>query len=141
MNVKPQQNPPHNLRPVRTEPLMIGSADHIQVCVLRIRVAEALHTCERSSSILRSVNEKHSYPAPSIAATPSWALLIIIPKPVCQDASDPLASPLHADLAGLPPIRVHVGNDEMLLDDSVRFVEHAVAAGVDARVDVGLHGP
>lgn len=46
------------------------------------------------------------------------------------------ASPLHADLAGLPPIRVHVGNDEMLLDDSVRFVEHAVAAGVDARTDV-----
>jgi acetyl esterase/lipase len=53
-----------------------------------------------------------------------------------HDASDPFASPLHADLAGLPPIRVHVGDDEVLLDDSVRFVERAVAAGVDARVDV-----
>ena len=32
---------------------------------------------------------------------------------------DPLASPLHADLKGLCPIRLHVGNDEVLLDDSV----------------------
>jgi monoterpene epsilon-lactone hydrolase len=31
---------------------------------------------------------------------------------------------------------VHVGNDEVLLDDSVRLVERAVAAGVDARLDV-----
>ncbi len=53
-----------------------------------------------------------------------------------HDACDPLASPLFADLAGLAPIRVHVGNDEVLLDDSVGFVERAVAAGVDARVDV-----
>jgi monoterpene epsilon-lactone hydrolase len=36
----------------------------------------------------------------------------------------------------LPPIRVHVGGDEMLLDDSLRFVERAAAVGIDARVDV-----
>jgi acetyl esterase/lipase len=53
-----------------------------------------------------------------------------------HDPADPLASPLHADLEGLAPIRVHVGDDEVLLDDSVRFVEHAIAAGVDARLDV-----
>ena len=41
-----------------------------------------------------------------------------------------------ATLAGLPPIRVHVRDAEVLLDDSLRYVEHAVAAGVDARVDV-----
>ena len=29
-----------------------------------------------------------------------------------------------------------VGKDEVLLDDSRRFVEHAVAAGVDAELDV-----
>ena len=52
------------------------------------------------------------------------------------DPSDPAASPLRADLAGLPPIRFHVGNDEVLLDDSVRFVERALAAGVDAQLDV-----
>lgn len=53
-----------------------------------------------------------------------------------HDPADPLASPLNADLEGLAPISVHVGGDEVLLDDSVRFVEHAIAAGVDARLDV-----
>ena len=53
-----------------------------------------------------------------------------------HDPADPLASPLYGKLAGLPPIRVHVGDDEVLLDDSLRYVERAVAAGVDARVDV-----
>ena len=52
------------------------------------------------------------------------------------DPGDPMASPLFADLAHLPPIRVHVGDDEVLLDDSCRYVERAVAAGVDARIDV-----
>jgi monoterpene epsilon-lactone hydrolase len=53
-----------------------------------------------------------------------------------DDPADPKASPLYADLKNLAPIRVHVGNDEVLLDDSIRFVERAVAAGVDARLDV-----
>jgi epsilon-lactone hydrolase len=52
------------------------------------------------------------------------------------DPADPMASPFYENLAGLPPIRVHVGDDEMLLDDSRRYVERAVAAGVDAKVDV-----
>jgi acetyl esterase/lipase len=50
--------------------------------------------------------------------------------------TDPLASPLYGDLAELPPIRIHVGEDEVLLDDSLRYVERAVENGVDARVDV-----
>ena len=53
-----------------------------------------------------------------------------------RDPADQTASPLYGDLAGLPPIRVHVGDDEVLLDDSLRYVERAVAAGVDAKVDV-----
>jgi len=52
------------------------------------------------------------------------------------DANDPLASPLRGRLSGLPPILIHVGDDEVLLDDSRRYVERAVAAGVDARLDV-----
>jgi epsilon-lactone hydrolase len=53
-----------------------------------------------------------------------------------RDPADQTASPLYGDLAGLPPIRVHVGDDEVLLDDSLRYVERAVAAGVDAKVGV-----
>jgi len=52
------------------------------------------------------------------------------------DPSDPAASPLRANLTGLPPIRVHVGDDEVLLDDSVRFVDRARVAGVDTQLDV-----
>ena len=52
------------------------------------------------------------------------------------DAKQPLASPLFGRLSGMPPTRIHVGDDEVLLDDSLRFGEQAAAAGVDARVDV-----
>jgi epsilon-lactone hydrolase len=51
-------------------------------------------------------------------------------------ATDPKASPLFGDFRGLPAIRVHVGGDEMLLDDSRRCVARAVAAGVDAQLHV-----
>jgi acetyl esterase/lipase len=57
------------------------------------------------------------------------------------DPTQPLASPLYGDLRGLPPIRVHVGDDEVLLDDSRRYVERAVAAGVDAELDVWMGMP
>jgi acetyl esterase/lipase len=57
------------------------------------------------------------------------------------DPNDPLASPLQGPLSGLPPIRVHVGDDEVLLDDSLRYVERAVAAGVDARADLWMGMP
>lgn len=57
------------------------------------------------------------------------------------DPKDPLASPLYRDLRGLPPVRVHVGDDEVLLDDSRLYVERAVAAGVDAELDVWMGMP
>ncbi len=57
------------------------------------------------------------------------------------DPKNPLASPLYGDFRGLPPIRVHVGDDEVLLDDSRRYVERAVAAGVDAELDVWMGMP
>jgi epsilon-lactone hydrolase len=57
------------------------------------------------------------------------------------DPKHPHASPLHAPLTGLPPIRIHVGDDEVLLDDSREYVRRAVAAVVDARVDVWMGMP
>ena len=52
------------------------------------------------------------------------------------DPMHPLASPLYADLRGLPPVMVQVGEDELLLDDARRLVERARASGVDATLDL-----
>jgi acetyl esterase/lipase len=43
--------------------------------------------------------------------------------------------------SGMPSTRVHVGDEEVLLDDSLRYVEPAVAGGVDARADVWMGMP
>jgi phosphinothricin tripeptide acetyl hydrolase len=48
----------------------------------------------------------------------------------------PLASPLFADLAGLPPLLIQVGSEEVLLDDAVGLAERAKAAGVDATLEI-----
>jgi epsilon-lactone hydrolase len=53
------------------------------------------------------------------------------------DLDHPWVSPLYADLAGLPPMLVHVGGDEILRDDARRLVERARTAGVDA--SLGLY--
>ena len=46
-------------------------------------------------------------------------------------ATHPLASPLYAELAGLPPMLIHVSTQEVLLDDARRLAVRARAAGVD----------
>ncbi|MFQ5699856.1 MAG: alpha/beta hydrolase [Myxococcota bacterium] len=53
-----------------------------------------------------------------------------------SDLTHPLAAPLHADYAGLPPILIQVGTREILLDDSRRVAERARKAGVDLTLDV-----
>jgi epsilon-lactone hydrolase len=52
-----------------------------------------------------------------------------------HDPSDPLASPLFADLTGLPPLLIHVGAVEGLLDDSTRIAVCAEAVGVDVTLE------
>ncbi|WP_375463514.1 alpha/beta hydrolase [uncultured Methylobacterium sp.] len=52
------------------------------------------------------------------------------------DPADPRVSPLAADLAGLPPLLFHVGEREVLRDDSVRMAEKARAAGVRVELRV-----
>lgn len=51
-------------------------------------------------------------------------------------ANAALASPLHADLSGLPPLLIQVGSSEILLDDAVRLASVAGAAGVATRLDI-----
>ncbi|MEV4757737.1 alpha/beta hydrolase [Micromonospora sp. NPDC049559] len=52
------------------------------------------------------------------------------------DPKDPLASPVYADLSGLPPTYIQVGGDETLLGEALQLDENARAAGVDSRVEV-----
>ncbi|MEO6953074.1 MAG: alpha/beta hydrolase [Polyangia bacterium] len=52
------------------------------------------------------------------------------------DARHPLASPLYADLRGLPPLLVQVGDAEILLGDSLALVDVARAAGADVTLSV-----
>jgi acetyl esterase/lipase len=53
-----------------------------------------------------------------------------------ESGRNPLASPVYADLSGLPPLLVHVGAEEALRDDSTRLVARAKAAGVDASLEI-----
>jgi cation diffusion facilitator CzcD-associated flavoprotein CzcO/acetyl esterase/lipase len=48
-----------------------------------------------------------------------------------RDPSLPELSPVEADLAGLPPIHMQVGTDDILLSLSDRFAERAAEAGVE----------
>jgi acetyl esterase/lipase len=51
-------------------------------------------------------------------------------------ATNPLASPHYADLTGLPPLLIHVGERELLRDDSTRLADHARAAGVSVDIRI-----
>ena len=53
-----------------------------------------------------------------------------------MDARDPYASPVHADLRGLPPILVQAGTGETLLDDAIRIAEKLHAAGVKVKLSI-----
>ncbi|MCI0547159.1 MAG: alpha/beta hydrolase [Candidatus Rokubacteria bacterium] len=52
------------------------------------------------------------------------------------DPRTPLASPLFADLAGLPPLLIQVGSEEVLLDDAVGLAERARQAGVEVTLEI-----
>ncbi|MEL7128591.1 MAG: alpha/beta hydrolase [Pseudomonadota bacterium] len=51
-------------------------------------------------------------------------------------ASDPLISPIHGDLSGLPPMLIQVGSEERLLSDSTTLAERAGAAGVAVQLEI-----
>ena len=53
-----------------------------------------------------------------------------------RDPKDPACSPLFASHEGLPPMLIHAGTDEVLLDDSTRLAERCREAGVDVTLKV-----
>ena len=59
-----------------------------------------------------------------------------------HDRRTPTASPLYADLSGLPPLLLQVSAGELLVDDSKRLAERATEAGVEVTLEVwddGFH--
>lgn len=52
-----------------------------------------------------------------------------------SDGRNPLISPVYGDWQGLPPLLIHAGEDEILLDDATRIAAAARAAGVDVRLE------
>lgn len=66
----------------------------------------------------------------------------VVARYYCPDESkwrDPLVSPVFANVSGLPPMLVHVGDDEILLSDSTRLVEKLEAAGIDVEFEIFPH--
>ena len=55
--------------------------------------------------------------------------------------SDPLASPVFADLTGLPPLYVYAGSTEVLLDDARKLVARAHECGVSAELHIADRQP
>ncbi len=59
----------------------------------------------------------------------------------CDDPGEPLASPLRGNLAGLAPLLIHVGSDEILLSDALGLSERAGRARVPVRLMIAPHMP
>lgn len=82
-----------------------------------------------------SFTQMHEPPAGDPLLHPKWAaqaLALYCPAGLAPD--DPGMSPQYADLRGLAPLLIQVGEDEILRNDSLRFADKARAAGVDVRL-------
>ncbi|HIQ52648.1 MAG TPA: alpha/beta hydrolase, partial [Pseudomonas pachastrellae] len=55
--------------------------------------------------------------------------------PAGLSRADATVSPLYGQLKGLPPLLLQVGEDEVLLNDSLRLADAARAAGMDVRLE------
>ena len=80
-------------------------------------------------SVRTNAHRCSMFNAPDVAPSALWYLRD-------NDPRNPLASPLYADLSGLPPLLIHVGADEILRDDSTRLAEKARAAGVPVGIKI-----
>ncbi|WP_020419189.1 alpha/beta hydrolase [Amycolatopsis sp. ATCC 39116] len=58
-----------------------------------------------------------------------------------QDPRTPLASPVFADLTGLPPLLIQAGTAEILLDDAVGLAAAAARADVDVDLQIRAEMP
>ena len=65
--------------------------------------------------------------------------MAVVASYYCSDEAkwrDPLISPVFANVSGLPPMLIQVGDDEILLNDSTRLAEKLEAAGIDVEIEI-----
>ena len=71
-----------------------------------------------------------------IMLNPTWMRLLAHNYAGPDKLADPFASPHYGDYKGLPPMVVHVGEDELVLSDSERLASKAKASGVELSLDI-----
>jgi acetyl esterase/lipase len=66
------------------------------------------------------------------------ANLAVVVRHYCpdEDLRNPMLSPVFANVAGLPPTLVHVGDDEILLSDATRFADKLRGAGIEVELEI-----
>jgi monoterpene epsilon-lactone hydrolase len=57
------------------------------------------------------------------------------------DKNEPLMSPVFADMTGFPPMIIHVGSTEILLDDAKTIADLCEQAGVEAKLNIWQKAP
>ena len=85
-------------------------------------------TCSGDSVTTRARRERILSPAGLAADARLYA--------GAEQLDSPTVSPLFADLSGLPPMMIQVGDDEVLLDDSTRLADAARHAGVTVSLQI-----
>ena len=81
-------------------------------------------------------------PRPLILSTPTVAWFADNFTPDASVREDPVASPILADLSGMPPALFQIGTWDPLMDDSLQMAARWTGAGLDARLVVhpgGVH--
>lgn len=79
-----------------------------------------------------AITKEREDPMIDLESIKEWALMYA-PK---EELTNPLVSPIYADLSGLPPLYMQVGTAELLMDDSTRLAEKAKKAGVNVELEV-----
>lgn len=128
---------------VQTENLIVGglSAGGGLTAALLLKLRELDRSLPRAAVLLSpwldltgtAVAIKHNA---ALDSGLSWELLIPSVKAYAgeHDLRHPLISPVFAELQGLPPLLIQVGDIEILLDDARQFAAKAEAAGVHVQL-------
>jgi monoterpene epsilon-lactone hydrolase len=66
-----------------------------------------------------------------VVLSPAWLEACVQAYAPGKDRAQPMISPLHADLGGLPPLLIQCGTDDLLAPDAENLAVRAEAAGVD----------